>query len=140
MKQYKDLSPWMAYIDMLNTYEEKGYLEVAAEKGEAYITQPALFSIAGVSFSTRELGHGIEMRYVMEAIGHTALRIKAYVGWKSQQGCAFLDKPFALHVVKDENPHDMLYTLLVTRHRVWWKLWKKTDRIEVIYYQETNKK
>ena len=140
MKKYKDLGPWLRYMDMLEVNEDKGYLEVLPAKGEAYITQPALFAIAGVGFSTRELGRGVEMQHVMDSVGHTAMRIKAYAGWKSQEGKTFLDRPFALHVVKDTEPHDLLYTLLITRRRVWWKLWRKTDRIEVITYQADKRK
>lgn len=132
--KHQDLQPMLDYFGMLQTYERKGYLEVLPEKGEAYITQPALFTFACVSFEEPKLAD-VNIPHVMKNVGHTACRIRTYAGWKSQQGKSYIDKPFALHVVADQHPHDLLYTLLLMRRRVWWKLWRKTDRIEVIDYK-----
>lgn len=127
MKQ-KNLQPWLDYFDMLRLYEKKDFLEVLPEKHEAYITQPALHAMS----------QGDDPRKQMEkAVQETAKRIRVYAGWKSCDGIDYLDVPFALHVVSDEQPHDLLYTILLTRHRVWWRLWKMTERIEVIPVKQT---
>ena len=124
--RHRDLQPWLDYFKMLREYEQKGFLEVQTEKGEAYITQPALHAMSD--------GERPEKQLV--AIPQTAQRIRAYAAWKSQEGSDYLSKPFALHAVKDLHPHDLLYTILMIRRRKWWKLWRMTDCIEVIRYED----
>jgi hypothetical protein len=71
---------------------------------------------------------------VFEEIRHCAQRIRAYAWWRSH-GEDYLAQPFALHVVKTDEPHDLLCTVLLTYRRVWWKLWLgKADKVEVISY------
>lgn len=140
-KRHKDLQPWLDYFAMLKVYQDKGFLDVTVkgEDGtvrEAYVTRAALMTMAGVSFSARELGHGMDMPYVAERVAAEARRIRAYAGFRSQEGEAFLARPFALHVVKEEEPHDLLFTLLLERRRRWWKLWRKADVVEVIGYDD----
>ena len=122
-RRYHDLQPWLDYFEMLHTYEQKGFLEVFPEKHEAYITEPALFTLSPAT----------------KTLPSVVRRIRTYAGWRSQYGGTYLSHPFALHVVDAEEGHDLLYTLLLTRRRVWWKLWMKTDRIEVIEYGRKKK-
>lgn len=155
MAKYKSLQPWLDYFDLLHTYEQKGYLEVKPDKHEAYITPAGLFSL---SPTTQSLPGG-EGFAADTHILDVARRIRAYtaylsavsVGAKypaeiSDEGVTAppipaselkvcMDHPFALHVVKDDSPHDLLCTLLLTHSRVWWRLWMKAERIEIINYQ-----
>lgn len=126
-KRHVNLQPWLDYFEMLQEYERNGYLEVSLNKGEAYITQAALCTLisAGDNPSSYRLAKG--------AVAATR-RIRAYVGWKGRFGRDFLLKPFALQVVKDDKPHDMVYTILLSRRRRWWKLWMKADVVNVINY------
>ena len=122
-KRPVNLQPWLDYFKMLQEYERNGYLEVSLNKGEAYITKAALYTLAGDT----------SQRYAMaKGMIAAARRIRAYVGWKGCFGREWLEKPFALNVVKDDTPHDMQYTILLSRKRRWWRLWMKTDVVNVI--------
>lgn len=127
----RDLQPWLDYFDMLRAYVEKGFLEVTPEKHEAYITLPALYAMSEGDNPRQQL---------KETIPETTKRIRAYAGWKSQEGADYLVQPFALHVVTELSPHEMLHTILLTRRRPWWKPWRKTDRFEMIDYTDNNDK
>lgn len=126
-RKHKDLQPWLDYFELLRTYERKTLLEVMPDKHEAYITHAALFTLSGSEKPNDQ---------TIRAIPSTVKRIRAYAGWRSQHGGDYLSRPFALHVVKDEYPHDLLHTILITRRRVWWKLWSKTDYFERIDYKK----
>ena len=144
MSKHQDLSPLLDYFDMLKTYEQKGYLEVMPDKHEAYITRAAFYTICYADYSDDGIQQLADSSHVavqqrMKSVSDFVLYIRAYAGWRSQQGKAFMDKPFALHVVTENHPHDLLYTLLASHERVWWKLWLgKTDRVEVIAYADNN--
>lgn len=125
MARHKDLQPWLDYFELLRTYEQKGFLEMLPDKHEAYITQPALHAISDGD---------VEEQLSSGTVLVTARRIRTYAAWKSQHGGDYLSHPFALHVVGEEFPHDLLYTLLLTRRRVWWKFGFKAEHIEVIDY------
>lgn len=131
-KKHRDLQPWVEYFSMLQTYENQGYLQCEPGKNEAYVTQPALYTLSGCDFSNPETG--IDIPGTLRSVKRLARRLRAYVGWKSQRGEVILSHPFALHVVKSEEPHDPLFTLLVTTSRKWWKLWMRHDATEVITY------
>jgi len=45
-----------------------------------------------------------------------------------------LSETFALHVVGEDHPHPLRYTILATTKRRWYTPWKKTDHYEVITY------
>lgn len=124
-KRHVNLQPWLDYFEMLQEYERNGYLEVSLNKGEAYITQAALCTLSGTDKDRYQMARGI-----IKAARH----IRAYVGWKGRFGREFLLKPFALQVVKDDKPHDMVYTILLSRRRRWWKLWMKADVVNVFNY------
>lgn len=132
MTKTTDLQPWLDYFDMLRTYEQKGFLEVMPDKHEAYVTQPAIFTLADADVHER--------LQTAKAVFETALRIRAYAAWKSQEGQPYLKQNFALHVVEPEHPHDLIHTLLLTQTRRWLRLWRKTDSIEVITYQTKRKR
>lgn len=125
MGKNKDLQPWLDYFEMLQTYERKGFLEVIPDKNEAYIVRSALYSLSGTGSTLDELARSVP---------DTLRRIRAYAGWKGLQGDDYVLRPFALHVVKEEQPHDLLHTFLLSRRRMWWKLWRKSDKIEIIDY------
>lgn len=127
MAKHRDLQPWIEYFGMLRSYEEKGFLEVIPEKHEAYITRAALCTLVSNSVSLDSLA---------TQTPHVVKRIYAYAGWKCQQGGDYLSRPFALHVVKEEQPHDLLYTILLATKRRWYSPWHKSDRIEVITYED----
>lgn len=125
-RKSKDLQPWLDYFQMLLIYEQKGYLEVQPEKREAYITMPALHAMSE--------GEDILLQLQQGTILETVSRIYALAAWRSQEGKDYLDKNFALHIVKPEPPHDLLCTLLLTKRRRWWCPWKKFSHIEIVMY------
>lgn len=129
MAKYKSLQPWLDYFDLLHTYEQKGYLEVKPDKHEAYITRAALCTLS----PTQALPEG-EGAVADTRILDTARRLRTYAAYRSASDADYDKYPFALHVVKEESPHDLLCTLLLTRRRVWWRLWRKSEIVEVIRY------
>lgn len=50
---------------------------------------------------------------------------------------AYFSQPFAVHIVKEDYPHDLLLTLLLQQKRTWYGRTK--DTIEVIDYTEKMK-
>lgn len=123
-----DLQPWLDYFGMLGTYERSGFLEVTPEGGEAYITLPALLSLSATGGAA-----DVTSPETIRAMAATARRIRAYAGWRShREGC--LQRPFSLHVVRDGRPHDLLFTMVISRRRAWWRLWLPAERTDVIGY------
>lgn len=49
---------------------------------------------------------------------------------------AYFSQPFALHIVKEDYPHDLLLTLLLQQKCSWRTAWRTVDTIEVIDYTE----
>ena len=125
-KNHKDLQPWLDYFDMLQTYEYKGYLEIQLDKHEAYVTQPALHAMTPGNDPQQQLQDG--------SIIVTVRRLRGYAAFRSTEGKDYLKQPFALNVVQQEPPHNLLYTLLITHHKSWRTLWRWRDDIEVIDY------
>jgi hypothetical protein len=121
-----DLQPWLDYFKLLQRYESEGYLEVYPEKHEAYVTQPAIFALTPGDDPNQQLLSG--------AIPETVSGIRTYAAWRSQQGMEYLDRPFALNIVKDTPPHAILCIIVLDRRRSWRHLWRKADGIEVIDY------
>ena len=124
MSKIKNLRPWLEFFELLQRCEEKGFLEVLPYKREAYITQPALHALTPGDDPQKQVEDG--------SILETVTRIRAYCAWKGEMGDEYLTKPFALNVVKDEAPHELLYTLLVDTHRNW--LGRRKDFLEVFDY------
>lgn len=153
MSKRKSLQPWLDYFDLLHTYEQKGYLEVKPDNHEAYITRAALCTLSPTPHIPERNGIVTDTH-----IFDVARRIRAYTAYLSavSVGAKYpaelsdegiiapsiptselkecMDHSFALHIVKEETPHDVLCTLLLTRRRVWWRLWRKAERVEVISY------
>lgn len=131
-----NLQPWLDYFDLLRSYERNGYLEMLPDKGEAYITQAAFFTLTGYDGDS-DLIHNNTDDAIRRLRTCTALlrRMRAYAGWRSQEGKDYLAKPFAMNVVSDNRNNDPLFTMLLTRRRKWWSLWRKVDDIEVIQYE-----
>jgi hypothetical protein len=129
----RNLQPWLDYFGMLQEYEQKGFLQTEPGKNEAYVTQAALHTLAGADDGPEGLPAGT---HLLRRYADVLRRIRVYTGWRGQQGAAFLTASFALHVVKDEHPHDLLCTVLLTRRRRWWALWRKVDCYDVIAYDE----
>ena len=125
-RNHKDLLPWLDYFDMLQAYEDKGYLEILLDKHEAYVTQPAIHAMSKGDDPQEQLRDG--------SITETVRRIRDYAVFRSTKGAAYMEQPFAIHVVQPEPPHGLLYTLLVTRHKSWRTLWRWRDNIETINY------
>ena len=125
----KNLQPWLEYFQMLHVYGQKGLLEMMPAKHEAYITQSALHTITGASGKQK-------LTELYSSVINTVRRIRTYAAWLSAADDDYVMQPFALHVVKEEEPHDLLYTILIERRRKWWSLWSKTDTIDVITYQD----
>ena len=125
-KKRKSLQPWLEYFGMLRAYEQKDLLLIMPDKGEAYVTHPALYAMTEGDNPLRQLA----------AIPRTARRIRAYAGFKSAEGPGYLLKPFALHVVEEQQPHDLRYTVLLRRRRRWWSLWFKVETVDVFDYTE----
>lgn len=132
MSKTVNLQPYLDYFDVLNSYIEKGYLEVYPEKGEAYVTEAALNALSDSDAAPQEKDLVMEGARRLRTYTVTLRHIRAYAGWRSLEGKAYLDKPFALHVVKDMHPYDVLFTLVLSVRRRWWALWCKTDCIDVI--------
>ena len=151
MSKRKSLQPWLDYFDMLHTYEQKGYLEVKPDKHEAYITRAALCTLSPTPALPE--GEGVAAdTHVIETVRHirayTAYLSAVSVGAKypaelSDEGVTAppipaselkecMDHPFALHIVKEEAPHDVLCTILLTSKRNWLGI--KRERVEVINY------
>lgn len=124
-KKHKDLQPWLDYFQMLEQYQERGLLQVIPDKHEAYVTHPAVHAMTEGDNPRQQLLSG--------AIARTARRIRTYAGWRLQQGEGYLSENFALHVVKAEEPHDPIYTIVIQPRRRKWP-WQRKDVIEIITY------
>ncbi len=125
-KKTRNLQPWLDYFGMLQEYEKNGVLEIVKERDEVYVTQPALHAMSEGDDPVEQMNGG--------AIADTILRLRAYVRWMGQEGAESLAKPFVVNVVKDNPPHDVLYTVIVTRRRKWWALWSERDCFDVVKY------
>lgn len=127
-KKNNDLQPWLEYFAMLQTYKQKGYLEVTPDRHEAYITRAALLTLTPGGENPAALSP--------EAIPDTVRCIRAYAAFCAQQGTGYFTLAFALHVVQDEPPHDLICTVLLTPTRSWRTLWRTREQVEVIDYDQ----
>jgi len=134
-RKHKNLQPWLDYFKVLQKYQESGYLEVRPKEHEAYITRAALYTLAwgeDTNLYDNSLPASVKR---LQDIAKVVRHIRTYCGWRQQDGYEYLLKPFALHVVKEEHPHDLVYTLHLSRRHVWWKLWMWHDKFEFIPYE-----
>lgn len=122
-KKHKDLQPWLDYFDMLRANMESGFLQMSVAKHEAFVTQPGIHAMSEGDDPAKQIEDG--------SLLQTANRIFTYAAWLSGEGNGYRHKPYAVHVVKPDEPHDMIYTILFTRVLRFW-IWK--EKVEVINY------
>lgn len=122
-KKRKDLQPWVDYFEMLRVNVESGFLQMSVAKHEAFVTQSGIHAMSEGDDPAKQIEDG--------SIINTAHRIFTYAAWLSGEGNGYCHKPFAVHVVKPDEPHDMMYTVLFTRVFRFWK-WK--EKVEIINY------
>ena len=131
----RDLQPWLDYFGLLRTYEEKGFLEVKPDRHEAYVTQAALMTLLGIGEPVQTEDVDGKARLV-RASADFLRRLRVYAAWRSTDGKGYLTWNFAMHIVKDEHPHDLLFTVVLSRRRSWRSLWMLNDSFDVISYDE----
>lgn len=130
-----DLQPWLDYIDGLQRLTRKGYLEMIPNENEAYITRAAFCVITdGYDVFLERKYDEKDMLKNIVAAKATARNINIYAAYLSQEGIDYLVEPFALHIVEERSPHNLLLTILISRFRLWWKPWVKRDKFKVICY------
>ena len=122
-KKRKDVQPWVDYFEMLRANVESGFLQMSVVKQEAFVTQPGIHAMSEGDDPEKQIEDG--------SVLQTAHRIFTYAAWLSGEGNGYHHKSFAVHVVKDTEPHDMIYTILFTRVLRFFK-WK--EKVEVINY------
>lgn len=156
-KKRTNLQPWLDYFKMLQQNEAKGFLEVKPAEHEAYITRAALLTLTGID---AENVQSAAISSQPEALADTLSRLRAYAAYRwapvvGQQHPAdindpaaplpaipeaelttYLSQPFAIHIVKEDYPHDLLLTLLLQQKRSWRTAWRTVDTIETIDYTE----
>lgn len=152
--KHQDLQPWLDYFKMLQRYEQKGFLEVKPQEHEAYVTRAALLTLS----PTPALPEGEGDAANGKALAATLSRIRAYAAYRwapavgqqhpvdindpdaeipvipIEELTAYFSQPFAVHIVKEDYPHDLLLTLLLQQKRSWRTAWRTVDTIEVIDY------
>lgn len=124
-KKHEDLRPWLDYFDMFSQYVKCGYLQMDIAKHEAYTTQPALHAMSEGENPAEQIQNG--------SIARTALHIREYAAWLSAEGNTYLQENFALHIVKPDEPHDLMFTILFSRKR---KLFKRKMTVDIIAYPD----
>lgn len=158
--KHQDLQPWLDYFKMLQQYEAKGFLQMNPKEHEAYVTRAALLTLAGID---AEDVQSAAISSQPKALADTLSRLRAYAAYRSAPAVgqqhpadmndptaplpaipeaeltAYLSQPFAVHVVKEDYPHDLLLTLLLQQKRSWRTAWRTVDTIEVIDYTQKNK-
>lgn len=133
MGKVRNLQPWIEYFRLLQRYEQCGYLEMKAEGHEAYVTQAALCALAAGG-EERITDAARLMSVLAKGVPAILRRLRSYGAWQSREGMDYMNRPFAMNVVKDDRPHDLLYTMVVTSRRRWWKLWMWHDKIDITIY------
>lgn len=153
-KKRTNLQPWLDYFRMLQQYEQKGFLQMNPQEHEAYITRAALLTLVPEAVSSfkfqdsrNDAQQEPETRNLKPETNDKTLiallnRLRAYAGWKAAAADpsvishqpSYISSPFAIHIVKEEYPHDLLLTLLLQQKRTWYGRTK--DAIEVIDYTE----
>jgi len=156
--KHQDLQPWLDYFKMLQRYEQKGFLEVKPQEHEAYITRAALLTLVPEveSFKFQDSSEPTDSKAASaqpetlnlkletndKILVALLSRLRAYASWKAAAADpsaishqpSYISAPFAIHIVKEDYPHDLLLTLLLQQKRAWYGRRKET--IEVIDYTE----
>jgi len=155
-KKKTNLQPWLDYFKMLQRYEQKGFLEIKPQEHEAYVTRAALLTLSPTPAPPEGEGDAANGK----ALADTLSRLRAYAAYRSapavgqqhpvdindpdaeipvipiEELTAYFSQPFAVHIVKEDYPHDLLLTLLLTQKRSWRTAWRTVDTIEAIDYTE----
>ena len=158
-KKKTNLQPWLDYFKMLQQYEQKGFLEIKPQEHEAYITRAALLTLSNIN--PEDIQSATILSQPPTIIADTLFRLRAYAAYRwapavgqqhpvdindpdaeipvipIEELTAYFSQPFAVHVVKEDYPHDLLITLLLQQKRSWYGRMK--DVIEVIDYNERKK-
>jgi hypothetical protein len=161
--KHPDLTPWLDYFKMLQRYEQKGFLEIKPQEHEAYVTRAALLTLSPTPALPEGEGDAANNLPLQggqrgAALADTLSRLRAYAAYRwapavgqqhpadindpdaeipvipIEELTAYFSQPFAVHIVKEEYPHDLLLTLLLQQKRSWYGRMK--DVIEVIDYTE----
>lgn len=122
-KKHSDISPFLEYFSMLSEYLDKGFLQIDVAKHEVFVTQPAIHALSPGNDPAEQLRNG--------AIARTALSLRAWAAWMSGEGNDYMKRNFSVHVVKDEEPHDLIFTLLFSQPR---GIFRTKPKVEVITY------
>ena len=159
-KKKTNLQPWLDYFKMLQQYEQKGFLQMNPKEHEAYVTRAALLTLANID--------AVDIQPVTSSLSDEKLIdlisiLRAYAAYRSAPAVgqqhpadmndpaaplpaipeaeltAYLSAPFAVHIVKEDYPHDLLLTLLLQQKRSWRTAWRTVDTIEAIDYTEKMK-
>jgi len=154
-KKKANLQPWLDYFKMLQQYEQKGFLQMNPKEHEAYVTRAALLTLAGID--TEDVQSAAILSQP-KALADTLSRLRAYAAYRwapavgqqhpvdindpdaeipvipIEELTAYFSQPFAVHIVKEDYPHDLLLTLLLQQKRTWYG--RAKDVIEVIDYTE----
>lgn len=165
--KYQDLTPWLDYFEMLQWYEQEGFLQTNPKEHEAYITRAALLTLAGIdaedvqsaAISSQPEALSDATRK-LRACTDVARRLRTYAAYRwaptvgqqhpvdindpdaeipvisTEELTAYFSQPFAVHIVKEDYPHDLLLTLLLQQKRSWRTAWRTVDTIETIDYTE----
>lgn len=137
-KKRTNLQPWLDYFKMLQQYEQKGFLQMNPKEHEVYITRAALLTLSPTPALPEGEGDAANGKALHDAV----TRLRTYAGWKAAAADpsaishhpSYISAPFAVHVVKEDYPHDLLLTLLLQQERSWHG--RRKDTIEVIDYTE----
>lgn len=153
--KHQDLTPWLDYFKMLQQYEQKGFLEIKPQEHEAYVTRAALLTLS----PTPALPEGEGDAANGKALADTLSRLRAYAAYRwapavgqqhtadmndpdaeipvipIEELTAYFSQPFAVHIVKEDYPHDLLLTLLLQQKRSWYGRQKETIKV----FDYTNK-
>ena len=155
--KHQDLQPWIDYFKMLQQYETKGFLEMKPQEHEAYITRAALLTLANIdAVAIQPVTSSLSDEKLIDLI--SILRAYAAYRWAPAVGqqhpadmndpdaeipvipikelTAYFSQPFAVHIVKEDYPHDLLLTLLLQRKHSWHTAWQTVETIEAIDYTE----
>ena len=122
-KKRSDISPFLDYFSMLSEYLDKGYLQIDVAKHEVYVTQPAIHALSPGNDPAEQLRNG--------AIARTAPRLRAWAALMSGEGNDYMKRNSSVHVVKDEEPHDLMYTILLSKGG---RLFGAKTKVQLITY------
>lgn len=153
-KKKTNLQPWLDYFKMLQRYEQEGFLQTNPKEHEAYVTRAALLTLNPTPALPEGEGDAANGKALHDAV--TRIRTYAAYRWAPAVGqqhsadmndpdaeipvipiedlTAYFSAPFAVHIVKEDYPHDLLLTLLLQQKRAWYGRTK--DTIEAIDYTE----